>query len=117
MLTARPNKAARFWDCLFARLVRLFFSTPRIPMTPPGRASVLIIAILAAGLLSACKTTDKKDARKEVEGVDYILVHDTGSLMPRKVRTKTDVLNSHKKNGDLRELETASGAGSRAPSN
>ena len=97
--------------------VRVCSHTLENPMNTHRRSRALIVAILTAGLLSACQTTDKKDARKEVEGVDYILVHDTGSLMPRKVRTKTDVLNSHKKNGDLRELETASGAGSRAPSN
>jgi starvation-inducible outer membrane lipoprotein len=86
-------------------------------MKSSSRLVALLVTLSASAFLGACKTTPKAEAKKEVEGVDYILVHDTGSLMPRKVRTKGDVLNSHKKNGDLRELETATGAGARAPSN
>ncbi len=84
---------------------------------PACRLVTLLIALSLSGFLGACNTTPKAEAKKEVEGVDYVLVYDTGSLMPRKVRTKADVLNSHKKNGDLRELEMATGAGARAPSN
>jgi G3E family GTPase len=84
-------------------------------MKSAHRFVALFIALCVSGFLGACKTTPKAETKKEVEGVDYILVHDTGSLMPRKVRTKTDVLNSHTKNGDLKELETATGAGARAP--
>jgi hypothetical protein len=85
-------------------------------MKTPRRSVVLCVAVLITGLLSACKTTGKKDAKKEVEGIDYILVHETGSLVPRKVRTKTEALNSQKRNASVTEFENFTGVGARSPS-
>jgi hypothetical protein len=85
-------------------------------MKTSRRFAASFLAVSLIGLVSACKTTPKAEAKKEIEGVDYILVHETGSLVPRKVRTKTDALTSHMRNGSLSEFEKASGDGSRAPS-
>lgn len=90
--------------------------THLISMSTLQRFVAFVLAVLVTGLLSACQTTPKAEAKKEVEGVDYVLVHETGSLMPRKVRTKADALTSHKREAQMNEFEKASGEGARAPS-
>jgi hypothetical protein len=85
-------------------------------MNTPRRFVALCLAVLLTGLLSACKTTPKTEAKKEVEGIDYILVHETGSLVPRKIRTKADALNTQKRNSSIAEFESLTGTGPVAPS-